>query len=165
MTKQHFTVTGFIVSRERVALHWHKHVGKWLPPGGHIETNEDPVTAVHREILEETGLRIRLLGQPAYQYEHPLQLPAPKAMAIYDMVNGDGSLSEVHQHVDFIYFSTPDPDEDAEPKYEGWIWADEQMIKTGHIYAFGRDEPIASDVRELSLSAIATYRKLKGINQ
>ena len=132
-----------------------------MPPGGHIETNEDPVTAVHREILEETGLRIRLLGQPAYQYEHPFQLPAPKAMAIYDMVNGDGSLSEVHQHIDFIYFSTPDPDEDAEPKYEGWIWADEQMIKTGHINAFGRDEPIASDVSELSLSAIATYRKLK----
>ena len=68
-------------------------------------------------------------------------------------------------HLDFIYFSPPDPDEDAEPKYEGWIWADEQMIKTGHINAFGRDEPIASDVSELSLSAIATYRKLKGINQ
>ena len=37
----------------------------WLPPGGHIEVNEDPIEAVLREVLEETGLEVevtRLVG-------------------------------------------------------------------------------------------------------
>ena len=37
------------------ALHWHR-LGLWLPPGGHIEPNEDPIQAVLREIEEETGV-------------------------------------------------------------------------------------------------------------
>ena len=53
--RKHFTVTGFIVHKNKVALHWHKHVKKWLPPGGHIEMDEDPISAVRREVKEETG--------------------------------------------------------------------------------------------------------------
>ena len=53
---RHFTATGFVVHRGRVALHWHPKVKAWLPPGGHIDANEDPVQAVLREIEEETGL-------------------------------------------------------------------------------------------------------------
>ncbi|MBM7787966.1 NUDIX domain-containing protein [Tenggerimyces flavus] len=31
--------------------------GLWTPPGGHLEPGEDALTAAHRELLEETGLR------------------------------------------------------------------------------------------------------------
>ena len=47
---RHLTVTGFVVHEGLVALHWHQKLAMWLPAGGHIEANEDPVQAVLREI-------------------------------------------------------------------------------------------------------------------
>jgi ADP-ribose pyrophosphatase YjhB (NUDIX family) len=32
------------------------------PPGGRLEVNEDPLAGLHREIAEETGLTIQVLG-------------------------------------------------------------------------------------------------------
>ena len=58
---RHITVTGFIVNKSSTLLHWHNKVKEWLPPGGHIETNEDPVEALNREIYEETGLKIDII--------------------------------------------------------------------------------------------------------
>ena len=54
---RHFTATAYVVHDGRVALHWHPKVMAWLPPGGHVEENEDPVQAVLRETEEETGLK------------------------------------------------------------------------------------------------------------
>ena len=48
---RHLTATGFLVQGDRVALHWHRKVQAWLPPGGHIEDNEDPVQAMLREVM------------------------------------------------------------------------------------------------------------------
>jgi len=36
--------------------------GKWSLPGGFIELDEDFLSAAHREILEETGLSIRIIS-------------------------------------------------------------------------------------------------------
>ena len=51
--RRHFTATGFVVDGSRTLLHWHKRLEQWMPPGGHIELNEDPVQAVLREIEED----------------------------------------------------------------------------------------------------------------
>ena len=32
-----------------------RHSGKWVPPGGHAEPDEDMITCSRRELLEETG--------------------------------------------------------------------------------------------------------------
>lgn len=39
------------------------------PVGGMVEPHEDPITAAHREVLEETGLTITNLGLEAILYD------------------------------------------------------------------------------------------------
>jgi 8-oxo-dGTP diphosphatase len=34
----------------------------FAPPGGKLDLNEDPLSGLHREVLEETGLTIEILG-------------------------------------------------------------------------------------------------------
>lgn len=55
----HITASGFVLSPDRssVLLVWHRKLGSWLQPGGHIEPRDsDVVAAQRREIEEETGL-------------------------------------------------------------------------------------------------------------
>ncbi len=55
----HFTASGFVLSPDRMALllvH-HAKLGKWLQPGGHVETEDaDVEAAARREVAEETGV-------------------------------------------------------------------------------------------------------------
>ena len=74
--ERHFTATGFVVDKKSILLHWHKKLSMWLPPGGHIEPGEDPQQAIIREVLEETGLSVKVLhtGPDPVSYTH-LTLP------------------------------------------------------------------------------------------
>jgi 8-oxo-dGTP pyrophosphatase MutT (NUDIX family) len=40
----------------RILLVDHVNAGLWLPPGGHVEVDEDPGLTARREIQEELGL-------------------------------------------------------------------------------------------------------------
>ncbi len=40
----------------RILLVDHINAGRWLPPGGHVEADEDPALTAQREIQEELGL-------------------------------------------------------------------------------------------------------------
>ncbi len=46
----------------RVLLLLHRKLGVWLGPGGHVEPGEGPDEAAAREVMEETGLAVELLG-------------------------------------------------------------------------------------------------------
>ena len=58
--EMHFCATACIVDKENKSILFihHKKLNKWLFVGGHIEENEDPETAVCREVKEETNLDI-----------------------------------------------------------------------------------------------------------
>lgn len=45
----------------------HKWKGAWAIPGGHIEAGETALAAVHREVLEETGLKLESAEFLCYQ--------------------------------------------------------------------------------------------------
>ena len=59
--KRHFTATGLIIKNDSVLPHLHPKINLWLPPGGHVELNEDPIETVKREIFEETGYKVQII--------------------------------------------------------------------------------------------------------
>ena len=71
-----FTVATFVVHEGKVLLLWHRKLGMWLPPGGHIEPNELPDEAAVREVREEAGLEVRLISPPALP-----PIPGPRQLA------------------------------------------------------------------------------------
>lgn len=102
-----FVTSVYILQEQQVLLIFHKKLGKWLPPGGHVEPNEIPPEAAKREALEETGLEIGLYSQEnvwvarwnANSFERPYlclleEIPAYKE-------------HPAHQHIDFIYLGYP----------------------------------------------------------
>jgi 8-oxo-dGTP pyrophosphatase MutT (NUDIX family) len=155
---RHFTVTGFVSCEGRTALHWHR-LGFWLPPGGHVEFDEDPVQAMLREVREETGLDVELLARPTpFAYADPPQVPAPETIAVYDIPK-DSVLAVPHQHIDFIYFTRPKTSGlPALPAELGWRWVTaEELRNPAPIMTPGKGKPalVKADVRELGLAAIA----------
>ncbi len=124
---RHFTATGFVVHEGRVLLHWHPKVQAWLPPGGHVHENEDPVQAVLREIEEEAGVRAEVVPTGRrFELEYPNQVEPPFTIMvedIHDPVRG------YHQHIDMIYFcrlSGP-----AGPIKDGWRWVSSADLAGG----------------------------------
>ncbi len=95
-----FTVATFVVRDDRVLLLWHRKLQKWLPPGGHIEPSELPDDAARREVKEETGIRVELIGDRGVPVAEPRQLVRPAGIQLEDIQPG-------HQHIDLIYFARP----------------------------------------------------------
>jgi 8-oxo-dGTP diphosphatase len=50
------------IAEERALLGYHIAADMWLPPGGHVETDEHPTDAAMREYVEELGIVPVLLG-------------------------------------------------------------------------------------------------------
>ena len=99
-TGRHFTVAVFVVWEGKVLLHLHRKLGIWLPPGGHIERDELPDDAAVREVFEETGLRVELIGEKREDVSDPMQLHRPAGVQLENIGPG-------HQHIDLIYFARP----------------------------------------------------------
>jgi len=90
----HVTGSAIVVGPRGTVLHWHKRIGGWLQPGGHVDPGETPSQAALRETHEETGLRVR----------HPDGGPR--------LVHLDVHPAGPHVHLDLRYLLVS---EDAEP--------------------------------------------------
>lgn len=100
-----FTVEVFVVYKDRVLLRKHDKYKLWLSVGGHIELDEDPNEAAIREVREETGLDIRLIGNiPNFSYvEAYREIMAPRFMNRH-------SINDNHEHVTMVYFAVASDD-------------------------------------------------------
>jgi 8-oxo-dGTP pyrophosphatase MutT (NUDIX family) len=58
----HVTGSAIVTGRRGTVLHWHKRIGGWMQPGGHIDAGETPWEAALRETHEETGLQVHHPG-------------------------------------------------------------------------------------------------------
>ena len=148
---RHFTATGFVIHNDSALLHWHRKVRMWLPPGGHIEPNEDPVQAVLREIQEETGVRAEVVPTSAApSLDYPKHVHAPVAIMIEDI---DDPAQGYHQHIDMIYFCKPVGD--PARVNAGWLWVSRRDLADGAALRTAEGAAIAppEDVRVLAARA------------
>ncbi|HEV2633790.1 MAG TPA: NUDIX domain-containing protein [Actinocrinis sp.] len=119
---RHFTATGVVLHNGSTLLIEHSKLNLWLPPGGHLEPNEDPVQAVLREVAETTGLECALLAESRFAHEAVQEVPIPFTIVLEDVPEeGDAA-----QHIDFVYVLRPlsDPEAVAPRSAEvtGWRW-------------------------------------------
>ncbi|MEE8425015.1 MAG: NUDIX domain-containing protein, partial [Elusimicrobiota bacterium] len=104
--ERHFVATGYIVKDAKTLLVFHKRLKLWLAPGGHVDEGETPEEAVLREVREETGLGVEIVGErrsPDPANGKVVYLHQPRHMQLEDIPNPDG----FHQHIDLIYFCRP----------------------------------------------------------
>ena len=157
---RHFTATAFVVHDDHVALHWHRKVRAWLPPGGHIEENEDPVQAMLREVEEETGLRVEVVATDRrLNLDYPSQVTAPFTIMVEDIPDPDQG---DHQHIDMIYMCRPAGR--VGPLNDGWSWVSRDRLASGTPLDRGDGAPVPppEDVRELARHAFEIVANAKG---
>jgi len=169
---RHFTATGFVVHGDSTLLHWHKKVQEWLPPGGHIDDNEDPVQTTLREIKEETGFDAEIVPTHAeLEIGNLEQVTAPHSIMIENVFdNKHGN----HQHIDHIYFTRLITDESksiddlvARNEYSdtnaGWLWVSLSALENDEAFRTpaGDLRPPPEDVIKLGAAAI---RHVNGIS-
>lgn len=152
---RHLTATGFVVWRGQVLLHWHRKNRLWLPFGGHIEANEDPVECVLREVEEETGIAAEIFGSPPSfaGFAEPRQLPAPVTILLERAFDG----REWHEHIDLIYFVRPHAEPPATFADPTMRWLDVVSLAANQPFAPLPGEspaPLPEDVRLAALEAI-----------
>ena len=148
--RKHFVATGFIMNQEhsKMLLVYHKKLGKWAAPGGHIEPTETPEEAAAREVHEETGINPRLikLDQPNISSSTPTeeQLNTPYAV-LYELIPETKKEGEAHIHVDFIYLFEADEKEtitEQEEEVENVKWLTGSEI--ANLDAFGAIKTFAA---------------------
>ena len=104
---RHFTATGYLMWNRGIFLHRHPKINLWLPPGGHVEADEDPVEAVLREIKEETGLLAAVSETPnqkKFHFDYPKSIIPPRHILEEDI---DDPIDGFHNHIDMIYYCKP----------------------------------------------------------
>ena len=124
---------------KQTLLLWHNKIQAWLPPGGHINPNELPEVAALREVREETGLEVELLGAEQ-RWGKVRVLRTPIYVLLEDIAPG-------HQHIDLIYFGR---NTGGKPKINpreaaAFRWFDYQDLEA---------DDIAEDIRRLGNQAI-----------
>jgi ADP-ribose pyrophosphatase YjhB (NUDIX family) len=97
--KYDFTVGCFIVYESKVLLVNHPRYDMWLPPGGHIELDEDPEEALFREIKEETGLDVEIIAsKPELKIPNTKYIYIPAYISVHDA-------NPPHKHIGLTYFA------------------------------------------------------------
>lgn len=94
-----FCASAFVVNPcdKKILLCHHKKFNRWVQPGGHIEDSETPEETALRETYEETGVRIKLVGD-----RFPREDDFLRPLGIQRNRGKDGSL-----HIDITYVAVP----------------------------------------------------------
>jgi 8-oxo-dGTP pyrophosphatase MutT (NUDIX family) len=79
------TTNSFIFYENKLLVVYHKKLGIWLHPGGHVGENESFLEALIREIKEEVGLDVEIISNKKFKtnkYEHVKEEPTPFRVSV-----------------------------------------------------------------------------------
>ncbi len=114
----------FDKDHKKVLLVNHRKLGVWIEPGGHLEEGEFPHETAIREVLEETGLKVKIISRRNRKVDDDdfaRQAPMPLAIMLEDVPYKDGH----HLHYDFVYVAETGEGEllknDVETDGIGWF--------------------------------------------
>ena len=102
-------VAGFPVRDDETLLVFHRKLECWLPPGGHIESNETPDQALKRELREELSIEVELF--PYNDLDLRGEVKRNLARPFHVNVHSVGD----HDHCSFFYICRP-TSSGSEPK-------------------------------------------------
>lgn len=106
-----YCADAYIVNGDAVLLRLHDKYDVWLPPGGHVELDEDPEEAAVREAKEEVGIDITLVGTRLPNFnDGDREVLAPRFINRHHV-------NETHEHLVFEYFAVSDT-RDIAPRTE-----------------------------------------------
>jgi len=117
---RHFCASAYIIdpSTLKILLVKHKKYGKWVQPGGHIEHDEFPEEAAIREAYEETGIKIKLLGERF-----------PREEDFITPIGVQKNRTNTGIHIDFLYPAVPIKEQELQISNEstniGWFTREE----------------------------------------
>ncbi len=113
---RHFCASAFVINPEnkKILLIKHRKNHCWTQPGGHIEDDETPEECALREVYEETGLKITLLGE-----RFPREDDFIRPLGIQRNRHSDGNM-----HIDIIYAAIPN--NDVQPTIN---WDEESAVR------------------------------------
>jgi ADP-ribose pyrophosphatase YjhB (NUDIX family) len=132
---------GAIIEGDRVLLVREAQDGRWALPGGWIDVNESPATAVEKEIYQEAGVRAEAIKLclvadhakrgPAYLY-HVYTL-----LFLCEYRSGDYQIG--HETLDVRFFSREELPELSEGR------SNKAMIECAFRHAYAKDSPTEFD--------------------
>jgi 8-oxo-dGTP pyrophosphatase MutT (NUDIX family) len=109
----HVTSSAIVLSPDgmRVALVYHQRAGGWVQPGGHVEPEDQSITATAaREVAEETGLSVEPAGAVLLRVDvHQIPAAGPEPQ---------------HLHHDLTFGMTAFRDRPDRPGESRWVWCD-----------------------------------------
>ena len=108
---------------------FHRKLGKWLAPGGHVEGEENTAQTALREAKEELGVDICILeiegelGKDGKDFRRVESNPKSGAFCtIEEFIHPIGA-QDPHIHVDSIYVGTITSEKGAEKRDKGEVTA------------------------------------------
>src|SRR3712207_262377 len=105
--------------------------GRWEFPGGKVEPGEDPVDALHRELQEELGVRVRLGSEVVAPHPAGWRLSARYVMRLWTAQVTGGEPQPLVEHDELRWLGSGDWL--AVP----WLDADVPIVRAliGHVAA------------------------------
>ena len=91
----HITASAFVVNEDKTKMLvvYHNIYDNWIYPSGHADGEEDLLSVAVREVLEETGLKVKVLDNSIY------------AIAAYPTIGHikRGKYVSAHTHLDVVF--------------------------------------------------------------